>query len=257
MTRAAVRFAACFLLFSWSISAAKAQQVTRDPAALAWVQQAVSAMGGAAVAQVQNAITQGSLQSSLAGASGAFRWENAGSEFRYENPSPGGPSLFVSGHGHPTFIDSGGTLRLSSEASTADFPAHLAALVLLNRFTDATCEVTSLGTVTVGGAAAFEVRTRYISNSVDTAITELDWYFDLKSGLPLQVDHRVPAANQPDNLQLVSVGLSNFAMESSVLVPHQLNFYSGGNLRVTATITAVSFNGTINPGDFDPPQGGS
>jgi len=244
---------ACLILSS--VSESQTQQVIRDPAALAWLQQAVSAMGGAGIAQVQNAVTQGSLQSTLANASGSFRWENAGSEFRYENPSPGGGSLFISGHGHPTFIDSSGTLSLSSESATADFPAHLAAVVLLNRLTDSACEVTSLGTVTLGGTATFEVRTRYPQVEY-SAITELDWYFDVNSGLPLQVDHRVPAANQPDNLQLVSVSLSNFALESGILVPHQLSFYSGGNLRVTATITAISFNGTINPGDFDSSQGG-
>jgi hypothetical protein len=246
----ALRLCLCFLAISIS---GFAQQ--RDPVALAWLQQAVNLMGGPAIAQVHSAVMQGNLQSSMASASGPFSWENAGSEFRYENPSQGDVSLFLSGHGQPTFTDSRGTLRLSSESAIADFPAHLVAVVLLDRLADTTCEVTSLGTVTVGGAAVVEVRTRYISNAAAAAVTELDWYFDPKSGLPVQVDHRIPVANQPDNLQQVSVGLSKFAMESGVLVPHQLRFYSGGDLRVTASITSVSFNGTINPGDFDPPQG--
>lgn len=91
------------ILLPLCIATSQAQTVPqRDPAAVAAVHQAVTALGGsAAVGLVMDATVTGTIQpasgSSLT--AGKFKWEDAPPEFRYSLQTGAETRVFASGHG--------------------------------------------------------------------------------------------------------------------------------------------------------------
>ena len=77
----------------------------RDPAAIAAVQSAIAALGGAVnLAAISDCTAKGTFQinPSDTASSGTFVWQTAGSEFNYTTQTSSLHRIFVSGHGTPT-----------------------------------------------------------------------------------------------------------------------------------------------------------
>lgn len=76
----------------------------RDPQAIAAIQTALAAMGGAgAIGAIQNAVVQGTSVTTPNNENGPqnFTWTCAGNAFRYENDGTSGGHVFVSNNGSP------------------------------------------------------------------------------------------------------------------------------------------------------------
>src|SRR5258707_1111645 len=89
-----------------SLDASTAGPPVREPQAIAVVEQAVAALGGADAQQtVRTAVIRGTMQTADSPAASSFLWEDDLSgkvpEFRKEIRSVGSVHIFISGHGEP------------------------------------------------------------------------------------------------------------------------------------------------------------
>jgi len=234
-------------------------QPKRDPQAVAVVQGAIAAMGGAgATSQVQSVVAQGSIQASQGSwlTSGSFTWENAGPRYRYDNPHPQGHSVLVSGTRGPMVSSGGVTEKVHSHVTATMFPPHLLALVLPPRFSNANCSFELVGNDTVDGRAVVHVRTALHDDDVFAVISVQDWYLDAGSLLPVRVAYLLPMSSDAMATRSAAITFANYHNVSGILIPFQMSFYLDGQFGGTATLTSVSFNVTISPTDFDSPSGG-
>lgn len=247
----------CTLFFSSPFSAQR-RLPQRDADALAAIQRAVLAMGGAAIQQVQDSVFQGTL-GAVEGSSmtsGDFTWKNSGTEFRYENPGRSGRGTLVSGRGRPGIVGPSGTTRLNAHMAEANLPAHLAPLVLLKTLADVRHRLIFVGNEALNGAAVIHVRSSLEADEVSAATTVRDWFFDAATGLPVRVEYRLPANSNALEHMPAAVELSDFRFVSGIAVPFQITVYHNGQRLGVARISSVVFNTGISPSDFDLAGGG-
>ncbi|PYU28563.1 MAG: hypothetical protein DMG32_02285 [Acidobacteria bacterium] len=258
-----MRFRSSFLLaFIFLVSAAAAAQrpPQRDPQALLIIQKSLAAMGGAAAAAgVTDTDITGSLKPSSGSfvEAGTFRWQTAGSEFRYEKRAGSSIQVLVSGHGHPANIRNGTVTPLSLHTALANPPLHLPALILADVLANQGYSVTLLGKTTVNGVAAIKVHISLDTDLVRALVTPQDWYFNATTGLPSRVEHRLPDNAHPQTYANGAEEFSNFQLISGVLVPFTIVAYEEGVQVAGATVNSIKFNQGINPSEFDAPQGGA
>jgi hypothetical protein len=221
----------------------------RDAQAVATVQSAIVAMGGAtAIGAIQSSVAQGTSVATSDTGSGTtnFTWSHSGQDFRYENDATSGGHVFVSNSGSPCDIEAGIIAPSASSAARANLPFHIPALVLFNELSNANYTLTYVGATTLNGASALHIQTADNSDSTGQLVTPQDWYFDPTTGLPLSVQYRIPNAVNAQNWQPGSIGFANFQSISGVLVPFQLTIQEGPPAPpVVATISSVVFNTSI------------
>ena len=232
----------------------------RDPNALAVIRQAVVALGGSAIGQVQDCVTTGTTQA-FAGSgltSGSFTWKNSGREFRYENPGPSGLRIFASGHGKPALEDGGAVMPLSPQAGVGSFPPHLLALVLVRALASPRVSVQMLGAGVVGGRPAIRVQVSLgVSTAKGGSSNGQQWFFDASSGLPLRVEYAVAADGAPGVTAVAAAEFSNYRPLSGVMIPFQIVTYADGQQMSVVTLSSVAFNTGIAASEFDLPTGGA
>ncbi|MBI3662083.1 MAG: hypothetical protein HY234_03410 [Acidobacteria bacterium] len=235
-----------------------AQQPARDPQAAAVLTRAVAAMGGSGIAQMRDCRAEGVIQAAEGSwlSSGAFVWKNAGAEFRYENQGKAGPSVFVSGQGRPAVLASGKTTKFNAHVSEANFPQHLAALVLFRALSDPRYKLVWIGLEPFGTGQLAHVRISLEIDEVTSVTTVQDWYFDPASGLPLRVEYRLPANSNALSFLNAAVEFSDFRMVSGVAVPFQIMLYEEGQKVGVAKLNSVVFNAGLSPSEFHTPAGG-
>jgi len=256
------RLFVAFVLIIASSPRLNSQQSTtapeRDSDAVVVVTQALAAMGGSTLlTQVQNSLTQGTIQATDGSwlTSGDFTWEFSGSQFRYDNPDSAGRSILVSGKHGPVSTVGGKTSRLFSHMTDASFSPHLPGLVLLQRMLNPIYSFEFVGKETLAGQAVIHIRTTRPEDKYWATISTQDWFFDAASFLPLRIEHRLPASGNALLTMPASVAFSDFRSVSGILVPFQLSFSVSGQTGGTAKLSSVSFNVAIDPADFDTPAG--
>lgn len=235
-----------------------AQQMMRDPQAAGAAARAIAAMGGANIAQVRDCRAEGVLEA-VEGSwltSGSFVWKDAGSAFRYESTGKAGSSVYVSGQGKPAVLASGKTTKLNAHVSEANFPQHLAALVLLRALSDSRYKLAWIGLEPLGASQAAHVRISLEIDEVTAVTTVQDWYFEPVSGLPLRVEYRLPSNANALSFLKAAVDFSDFRMVSGVAVPFQIVFYEDGVKVSVAKLSSVAFNSGLSPSEFTAPAGG-
>lgn len=224
---------------------------TRDAAAVSVAQEAISAMGGtAAIGQINDCVAQGTMIRTLESNSpNVFVWKNSGREFRYE--SEGRPVTF-SGHGKPGLISGGTTTRLLANSTISNFPAHLAALKLLERLTDARYGFAALEDGQAVGRPATRIRTWLKGTDLIQTLTTQVWFIDKASGLPLRIEYNPPQSHNANVHNMIAIELSDWRPVAGVLVPFRIkSYYKGTELISDAAISNVSFNTGISASEFD------
>ena len=230
----------------------------RDTAAVAAVQEAVTALGGyTAVGLIVDARVTGTIAPASGSSlpAGRFVWEDAPPEFRYTLQTPTGARAFVSGHGQPAFEKNSVVHALYPHMATASFPFHLPAVVLAHQLGNVNCSVRLIGNSTVAGNPAIHVRMSVDTNSVSAQVTPQDWYFNSVTSLPLRVEYRLPQNRRPDDFSVEAEEFSNFQKVNGLQIPYRITIYRDGVLQGAATINSVAFNVGLSPSEFDLLQG--
>ena len=237
-----------------------APPAVRDPAAVAAIQRALAALGGSGVlGQVRDCVAHGNIQVSEGSAltGGSFVWKTAGTEFRYETPSPAGIHVFASGHGRAATLQNGVIESKGRHVRLAAFPPHLPGVLLLNVLSDAQSRLTYVGTGLVGTTPAVRVRTSVGADALTAAITLQEWLLDSSTGLPLRVEFQLfDSANRRFSMK-AAFEFSNFRAVSGVLVPFRIATFHNRELNGVASLSSVAFNTGLNASEFDLAPGGA
>jgi hypothetical protein len=243
--------------FLFCIPAGAQQPPVQDPAAVAAMQAAVTAMGGtAAVAAIQNSVAQGtSVDAGDGGPPANFTWTYSGSDFRNENDDTTGSHILVSNSGSPCDLEGASSVPFGPQVARANLPFHIPAQVLFNELGNPNYTLTYAGLSTVNGASAVHVQTADNSDSIGQLATPQDWYFDASSYLPIQVQYRLPDPINSQNWLAATINFGSFQAVNGVLVPFQLTV-TEGPIAFTATAASVVFNTTISPSEFSASCGG-
>jgi hypothetical protein len=228
----------------------------RDAAAISTLQSAITAMGGANIAIIQDCILAGSVQYSD-GSSWKFKWTIAGSEFRREMvTSNEGASVFLSGHGSPAWILNGNTTGLNYHMARANAPLYLPPYVLFLELNNSVDTLQYIGAVQLNGKKVIQVHISDDSDAVGTLVTPQEWYFDPVSFLPVGVQFRQPSNENAADYVNAAYAFSAFSPVDGVLLPFTI-YYSQDNVPNKAvTINSAIFNSGIPQSVFDSPQGG-
>lgn len=232
----------------------------RDAQAVAVLQRAIAAMGGAAaVGQITDAVVAGSVEPASGSSvnSGSFKWESSGSEFRYEKQSASSDLVLVSGHGHPARIRNGTATGLLSHTALANTPLHFPALVLAGVIANQGYSITLIGNTSVNGAPATKVHISFDSDLIHALVTPQDWYFDATTGIPVRVEHRLPDERRAEIYVTAAEEFGNYRIVAGVVMPYKISSYEEGQLLAVETMNSVEFNTGINPSEFDAPAGGA
>ena len=174
----------------------------RDAEAVALVQKAIQAMGGAStVALVRSDLVRGTVAQSAGSSATArtFQWEDdftgAGYEFRNQfHEADGTVRVFGSGHGKPWVVDGAAVKSLPPQVGYASTPYQVPSIVLSRELSSSAASMTLVGTTTVNGRSALQVHVANNSGVTETMLSPRDWYFDSTSGLPIRLTYRVPEA---------------------------------------------------------------
>ncbi len=221
----------------------------RDAQAVATIQLAITATGGAAaIGAIQSSVAQGTGVVSPDDGSGTrtFTWSQSGQDFRYENDATSGSHVFVSNSGNPCDIEGNIVVASAPYVARANLPFHIPGLVLFNELNNPNYTLTYVGATTLNGTSALHIQTADNSDSVGQLVTPQDWFFDATTGLPLSVQYRIPSAGNAQNWQPGSISFANFQSVNGVLVPFQLTIQEGPpGPPVVATISSVAFNAAI------------
>jgi hypothetical protein len=227
---------------------------------MAVLQSAIAAMGGpSAISAIQDATVQGTLQNATgaAGQTIGFIWRTAGSEFRQEIQTNGATTrIYVSGHGSPRDLRRGTWVSLPYHESRAVLPYQLPAVVLLSELNSPNYTISYVGPVTINGNSVIQVHTCDESDFISHLVLPQEWYFDPASGLPVQVDFKIPSDTAANDPRSGSIQFSNFKIVNGIAVPFQLSLQEGSG-SATAIVSSVQFNSSIPASDFDPPSGGA
>jgi hypothetical protein len=228
----------------------------RDPQAIAVVQSAIAAMGGVGVASgIQDLTIQGT-STDMTGASGqtiGFTWRNSGVEFRQELQQAGTTvRISLSGHGTPRDFRNGTWESPPYHESRANLPYYVPIYVLFGEINNPSYTLSYVGSTTIGGRAAIQIHACDESDFFSHLVLPQDWYFDPVSGLPLQVNFKIPSDTDAATSQAGSIQFANFQSVSGVAVPFQITLQEGV-VSSTQIVSSVQFNTGISPSEFDPP----
>jgi hypothetical protein len=224
----------------------------RDTEALAVVQKAMAAMGGPAIAAIQDCTIQAQSDAvpGSPNTSGTMTWKIAGAEFRIDAPTANGTSSIVTGHGKPAIIN-GATTTLPTYVTEALFIPVAIASVLTQEFANPNMSLRFKDTETLGSESVTVVTTAMEMDYPDNVVTPQTWYFDTASGLPVRVEFRSPDTRQPMNFIPSAVDLSNYKAVSGVAYPFTVSSSLDGRTQVTFTVQSVVVNSGIGPNQFD------
>ena len=235
----------------------------RDPQAVASVQKAVNALGGAALSQIHDASVQGSIQilTSSKTESLTVLWEDAwgtgAPAFRRESHLGASTSVLVSGNGQPVDSQSGIATKVPKHVAFSCAAFHLPGVILAAQLNNAAYSFKLVEITAVNGLSAIHIQSALTTDQIASALSLQDWYFDPSSGLPLRVDYRI--VNSPDllNSGIVSMQFASFQSVSGILVPFRLIETGLTGEQDVVTITSVTLNSGLSPSEFLPATGGA
>lgn len=247
----------------WSQSPVTVAPTQRDPAALATLTQAITAMGAlASAAQITTVQASGSIGPATGSGypGGTFTWTtqvtNTGFEFLNQLVQANGDtSGFTSGHGSPTMSLNGSVQSLFPHMALAFAPVHVPFLILGSALSNSAYTVTAAAPLQIGSVAAIHVHVSNDADGITQALTTQEWYFDPNTGLPLRVESRVPDSLNAMHWQRGTRDFANYQTTSGFLLPLQITNSVNGRQVSVATITSVQFNVAVNASEFDRAKG--
>ena len=224
----------------------------RDPQALDVVQKALTAMGGPAIAVIQDCTVQAQSDAVPGSptASGTMTWKMAGAEIRIDAPTPSGTASVMTGHGKPGMIN-GASTALQSYVTQALFVPVAIAPVLAQELANPKMSLRFKDNETLGTVSVAVIMTALETDYPDNVVTPQTWYFDTSTGLPVRIEFRAPDIHQPTNFIPTAVDLSNFQLVSGVAYPFKVVSSVDGQTQVIFIVQSVIVNSGIAPGTFD------
>jgi hypothetical protein len=228
----------------------------RDAQALDVVQRALTAMGGPAIAAIQDTTIQAQSDASAEpqSISGMMTWKMAGAEFRIDGPGPNGTASVLTGHGKPTATN-GTTKALPTYVTQALFVPVAIASVLAQELANPMMSLRFKDNETLGTESVTVVTTALEMDYPGNVVTPQTWYFDASTGLPVRVEFRSPDIRQAVNFIPSAVDLSNYKTVSGVAYPFTVVSSVDGKTQVVFTVQSVVVNSGIGSSEFDNPGG--
>lgn len=238
--------------------------VQRDPEAIAVVQKAILALGGAANLTASDSFEiSGEVVPSPDGSAsaGSFAIKVSGKEYRFETPVGTEKFILASNHGKPRILRknkaiSAGQLHLSS------FAIPLIGPTLARRFLSSSLSFIFKGYVTEGdGAAAVTAARVRIQAQYDepllTELTRQDWYFDARSGLPIRVEYNDPARENGAITVPVAIDVYDYRAVSGMRAPYEWKSTVDGKVQSVSKVTLLQAGASFSPTDFEITEGAS
>ncbi|NDQ55761.1 MAG: hypothetical protein GZ088_01660 [Acidipila sp.] len=214
------------------------------------------------ISHVQSAIAQGTIAPAINSPdpAGSFTWEDQfssqGHEFRNTFQTGGVTHVFASGHGSPGFMSNGKVKRFTPHVALAELPFHLPAILLAMELANTNYNITLVGPASVNGQPAIQVHLTIDTDPLNSTLGVQEWFFDPVSGLPLRVEYRLPDTFDAREFMKAALDFSNFQIVQGLVVPFTMTAYERGTPRTIATISSLTLNPSVSPGDFDLPTGG-
>jgi hypothetical protein len=102
-----------------------------------------------------------------------------------------------------------------------------------------------------GGTAVYHLRS-YRANSASLAqqLSQMDFYLDTSSFLPIAVDFNVHPDDNVSNNIPVEIVYSGYQLSNGVLVPMHIQRYMQGSLMLDVNVTAVTLNSGLSQTEF-------
>ena len=248
----ALRFAivVCATLPAFS-QATNPSQVVRDPQAQLVTQRALNALGGTglfsqfggAVALVQRANVANAKPLKFEDG-----WNSSSHEFRRESP---GGSVLVSNHGKGRLKHTNGTSDLPPHVSYGIAPYYLPGAVLYADLKDPQVGFKYVGAESVGGSNAVHVQIWNSSGVLQNRQSVQDWYFDLETGLPLKVGHRIAVMYDGAKFIPVTTEYRNFQQISGVFTATELIEEYPGQTEIVNQLASLSLVANLPASDFE------
>ena len=235
-----------------SLNASAAGSTVRDPQAIALVEQALAALGGADAQQtVRTAVIRGTMQTADSPDASSFLWEDDLSgkvpEFRKEIRSGNSVHVFISGHGEPAHQKNGRLRKLARQVALAVPPLYLPGVILAGQLRDQ-----SRSFQFVNDNSGFShVRTAWNFGSATAFNYPQDWYLDPSTKLPVRVQYMVPSTQMLGHMEPASMDFSDFRVISGIAVPFKIIGHGAGQQARTFAVTSVQTNTIIGPTHFE------
>lgn len=233
---------------------------TRDPAAVADLQKAVTAFGGAdAIAQLNDLTVSGSIMPSPDSriSSGTFTWEAAGFEFRSQTDGPAGHRVLVTGHGRPAYAEADGTHQIPAHLAPTLLPIHMPGAILLRYLNDPLASVEFVDDQSAESTPGIQVRTSFAFDKHGIVAPPIEWTLDPQTFLPVQIKYSVIANAHPRIQWTNVVLLSDYRRQAGVMIPFHFVTITNGSPEGTFQVYSASANSRMPQSNFDlVPQGG-
>jgi hypothetical protein len=225
----------------------------RDPSALAAVQAAVLALGGNSLQTVDNCVAQGQVTKN--GSTGTFKWENSGTDFRYEETFNGTTSALVSNHGSPATVTGTHVQNWPPHFGVAAIPPYLIGLRLFRYSSDQTVGLALLPSDPVADAGVFRIQAGFPQRSdmLARAIQE-EWRISQTTGLPIAFRQKSPGYPIANISITAESDLSNYQTMGGLLVPAHIDQYAGKTLIRSYDLSSLQCGAAISPADFTAPE---
>jgi len=248
--------AACFAISSSFVLAQYQPPPTRDPAALAVLNQAIVAMGGlSAVTSIQTIQVQGHMTLRDSGENSSFQLSyliaNNGVRFSRSKTTSKGVSIFGSGKGVPFLsLPNGRTETFGHHMATA-VPYEHPALAILLDIQNTNYSIT-MAPPSKDGFIRIHAEDDTSDDSRSTS--PQDWYLDPSTYVPARVEYKLPDAFHPSVTQFTACKYLSYQLAGTEIVPSSIEVDDSDGAVADIKLDAFTFNVTLTD-NFDMPGG--
>jgi hypothetical protein len=244
-----------------------AQGPPRDPAAVAVISKAITAMGFTAGTAPTNVQVTGSVSPAPGSEDPAGTFtsvvEVSASGYQVRNQfqyaSNGMQTIFVAGAKGAAFAFGKRVINMSAHLAMITGPSQMPVFELIRAVNNSQYQVSQGAPLQIGGVSAVHVKISDETDSVTHNITPQHWYFDPNSGLPLRWEFR-----EPDTFNAMARSVttgakefSNYQTVNGMLLPMQATYFRDGQPSSITTINSAQFNVQTPGSEFDLPTGGN
>ncbi len=267
------RRATLFLILVMSAMAVSAQDAPatdsaepaqKDPQGVAVVQQAITVMGGATLAQGSlDSVSTGTLV--IGGPTPAafpITIKTKGTrKLRSELERPNGKGVRILNEGKAANIRADGRVRhLIRENTLAERISHIPLLSLLAEYQDAAVEVKLEAPVLVDGKPAAVVALSIVSVDLNNSVenpreaTRTTFVVDAGTGFIAEVRYTSHAENDSTHTRPVVIRYSDYRQVSGLWVPFRQTTYLDGRLESELVLSSVAFGVGLSDSEFELPK---
>jgi hypothetical protein len=239
--------------------------VVKDPQAVAVIQTAITAMGGAqALLNYQDSVANGTLTKSVGSNPVSFPivlMSKGRQETRVELQRANGMSVRIVNQGQGAIQRADGTVvHLSMNNTLAERVNHVPLLSILADYQDGKIALAYRGSAQVNGqttdvvAISFVPTNDPVQGPLFSKMTETLFYVDQTTSLIDKIQYRNNDEGSSNGSQLVELYLSNYQAVNGIVLPlHQIT-YADGSLDSDLILNNVTFNVGLSDSQFVLPQ---